>query len=117
MQPIVSPMFIYFLSIIKEIKNLIEVLFLIFFIVCVGKGWLCLEYFDDEEAENRRKGLKKSFIILVILMVLKIIIPNRDNLIMMYSSKYITVNNLQIGKEVVIDTVKEIADIIRGEEE
>lgn len=111
MQPIISPMFIYLIGVINNLK----LLFLIFGIasLIISGAGACTEF---EEKGFIPKWCKILFVTGLLNCTLVAIIPNRDTLIAMYTTKYITVENVKLGKEVVIDTVKEIVDAINRKE-
>ena len=111
MEPIISPAFIYLLSIIDGIKGLLFVTSLVCTGVCSA---LILIRLVEEKAIY--KFTKTGFIIGIISLILLIFVPDRDTLIAMYTAKYITVNNIKSGKEIVIDTIKEVVDAINKEE-
>lgn len=111
MEPIISPTLIYLLSIVNSVKGIL---------FCVGLfgtgilGMLVLFFtLDDEEVPNK---IKTCFVASIICGLFNMFIPSKETLIAMYASKYVTANNIKLGKEVVIDTVKEIIDIINKED-
>lgn len=112
MTPIISPMFIYLLSVIDNFKGIL------FCIGLFGSGILGMLIFfmmiDDNEIP---KKIKTYFVASIICGLFNMFIPSKETLMVMYASKYITVDNIKLGKEAVVDTVKEIVDIINKEEE
>ena len=111
MEPIISPVFIYLLSIIGSIKALLFIIAIVGAFFCVLTTAWCL---DDGKSIPR--CAKQGAVVVVVALLLHIFIPDRDTLIAMYTAKYITVNNIQSGKEIVIDTIKEVVDAINKEE-
>lgn len=112
MEPIISPMFIYLLSIVGNL----EMLFIIMY-------WLSVVYFIilfmtryDYDDRQWVKHMRYNTICFILFVMLSIFIPTKETLIAMYASKYITVNNIKLGKEVMTDTVKEIISIINKED-
>lgn len=107
MESIISPIFIYVLSIVDGIKGIL------FCIGLFGSGIFGMLIFfmmlDDNEIP---KKIKTYFIVSVTCALLNLFIPSKDVLMVMYASKYVTVNNIKLGKEAVVDTIKEIVEII-----
>lgn len=107
MQPIISPMFIYILGVINSVKFLIIMFTVISFFISTTYA-IC-------EVDNGRPIPKLSKILFVVSMIGLTVFsftPNKETLIAMYTTKYVTVENVKLGKEVVIDIVKEIVDVI-----
>lgn len=111
MEPIISPMFIYLLSIIGNLETLFTIMY--------GLSIVCFIFLFTTEYDDRRRWIKHvrcNTICFILFILLSILTPTKETLIAMYASKYITVNNIKLGKEAVIDTVKEIVEVINKEE-
>lgn len=116
MEPIISPVFIYLLSIVDNISIIFKIG--IGFSICAMVFFLLLliEIRSDEDWIKWKKCMRNIIIGLITCSVIVIFIPNKETLIAMYATKYITVNNIKSGKEIVIDTIKEVVDAInKGE--
>lgn len=111
MQPIISPMFIYILGIVNSVRLLIILFAVVSFVISIVYA-NC----EVDEGKPIPKLSKTLFVSSMIGFTIFSFIPNRDTLISMYTSKYVTVENVKLGKEVVIDTVKEVVDIISRKE-
>lgn len=111
MEPIISPIFIYMLGIVDDFKSL----FIITAIICISLGGASI-VMNCMDGNNIPRHSKLSVVIGTIALILYTFIPNKETLMTMYASKYVTVNNIKLGKEVVVDTVKEIVDIINKED-
>lgn len=112
MEPIISPMFIYLLSIVGNLEMLFTIMY-----------WLSVVYFiilfmtkHDYDDHQWVKHMRYNTICFILFVMLSIFIPTKETLIAMYVSKYITVNNIKLGKEIMTDTVKEIISIINKED-
>lgn len=107
MNPIISPMFIYVLGIINNVRFLIILSAVVSFVISIAyASWVI---------DNGKPIPKLSKILFVVSMVGFTVFsftPNKETLIAMYTTKYITVENVKLGKEVVVDTVKEIIEVI-----
>lgn len=116
---IINPIIIYLIGIVDGIKDLMFFLTVAIIILMLVTGIIACAYSD----ENNFKGLekcKKTFIKLSVFLVLTIalntFIPNKNTMIAMVSTKYITTENIKLGKDVVVDTIKEIVEVINKEE-
>lgn len=107
MQPIVSPMFIYILGIINSVKFSIILFAVVSFVISIAyASW------ELDDSKPIPKLSKMLFVASILGFTVFSFTPNKETLIAMYTAKYITVENVKLGKEVVIDTVKEIIDAV-----
>lgn len=114
-----SPLFIYLLGIIDSIKVVLVLAIIASILVCVFTfvfGMSGYEY-GDREVKVYFKYAKISLMIFIISGLLQILTPNRNTLIAMYATKYITVDNIKMSKEVMIETIEEVMNIIKDKEE
>lgn len=111
MEPIISPAFIYLLSIIGSIKALLFIVVIVGAFTCAVVIAWCLD-----DGKKIPRCAKCGTVAIIIALLLNIFMPDRNTLIAMYATKYITVNNIKSGKEIVIDTIKEVVDAINKEE-
>jgi len=122
MTPIISPWFIYLLSIVNLIKT-----FFILFAIIAGIGmaagffsWsLCATGNDEyEELESSKKLAKISTPLFILFLTLAIFIPSRNTLIGIYVTKHITTNNikkgLEIGRVAKEEIKKDVIDLINA---
>lgn len=116
---IINPMTIYLIGIIDGIKHFMFLLTVLTVVLMIITLVTACSYSDD----NNLKGLekyKKFFIKLsicfVMLMAANVLTPNKNTMIAMVSTQYITTENIKLGKDVVIDTIKEVITIINKEE-
>lgn len=121
MNIIINPWFIYLLSIVDSIKTLLGFLILISLCVSVFLSVFSIcekasGYNGDDAVEVYFKYAKIFVISCIVSTILQIFIPNRNALITIYATKYITVDNIKTGKTIVVDTIKEIVDAINKEE-
>lgn len=117
MQPIINPLFIYLLSIIETLRCAISVFIFIGVAACILFGLISFEEYDNSEMKSIHTIFKRATIATTILAVLYIFIPDKNTLIAMYATKYITVDNIKYGKEIVVDSIKEIVEIVKNKEE
>lgn len=117
MQPIINPLFIYLLSVIETLKGTMSAFIFIGIVVCILTGIISFVEHYNDGAKEIFKILKIAAITTTILSVLYIFIPDKNTLIAMYATKYITVDNIKYGKEIVVDSIKEIVEIIKDKEE
>ena len=126
MEPIVSPWFIYLLSIVSGVKNT----FLFFVLLSGLVVAICLIikvclYIDETEfnnPENTRKSVravsKLAYPLFIISLLGTIFIPNKNALIGMYVANEITPDNItkavEIGKDFKESVKKDVLDIIQS---
>lgn len=85
-------------------------------ICCMFLGLAASDEDDEKMVEKCKRYFKKCFIWLVITIAINTIVPNKNTMIAIVSTKYITTENIKLGKDVVIDTIKEIVEVINEEE-
>lgn len=117
MQPIINPLFIYLLSTIETLRKAMFVFILIGMAACILFGLILFEEYNNSEMKSIHTIFKRATITTTILAVLYIFIPDKNTLIAMYATKYITVDNIKYGKEIVVDSIKEIVEIVKNKEE
>ncbi len=119
MEPIVSPWFIYVLSLLNAligVTSCITVLsgVLIFFLVA---GYFAF-YDDDEFLTMYRKVIKKAIVVFAVASVVAFFTPTKNTAIQMYVAKTITyskISNVKNAGESLKDEIKkDIIDIIRA---
>lgn len=93
------------------------VFILIGILVCILTGVIQFAEYNNERATTIFKIFKRTAITTTILAVLYIFIPDKNTLIAMYATKYITIDNIKHGKEIIVDSIKEIVEIIKNKEE
>lgn len=114
MQPIISPMFIYILGVIDSLESIFCLILIIDIIVFIFSPILADKMSDSysDEAPMLRRIIKLCAIVFTFIILAVTFVPSKETLIAMYTTKYVTVENVKLGKEVVIDIVKEIVDVI-----
>lgn len=126
MEPIVSPLTIYVLSVVNHLLCLIQGLLCIDIIL----GSLCLMFYWDKHSDLKYeykekeialcrekmvvygKGLKYSIIAGVALGLLCVFIPNRDTIIAMLVASYITPDNMSTANEVIKSNMQDYINMI-----
>lgn len=120
MQPIVNPIFIYLLSILDGIHNLITIFILLSIIVFIVPVFLIVySWFEgyDTFIQKYKSYIKKGLIYFIFFNLLGTFIPTKESAIMIYTSKFVTVNNINTSKEFLLNTFQEVMDIINKENE
>lgn len=126
MEPIVSPLIIYILSVVDHLLGFVKLLLGTDVILCI-----CLIIFrwntkidlDYEITQKGRdlyreklgsynKGIKYSIIAGIVLGFLCVVIPNRDTLIAMLVASYVTPDNLSTANEVVKSNIQDYINMI-----
>lgn len=107
-EPIISPLFIYLLSITENI---------IFFLEIIGGLLICSIFYlllnADLLIEENKIIFKKIVIILCVCFLMLIFIPSKNTLLSMLVSKYITIDNIIKGKELIQNSVDYIINAIK----
>lgn len=126
MQPIVNPIFIYFLSTLDGVHTFIKILIILSMVVFIVPILLIVfNWFDsygitslDENVIQKCKPyIKKGLIYFLIFHLLSTFIPTKESAIIIYTSKFVTVNNINTSKEFLLNTFQEVMDIINKESE
>ncbi len=105
MTPIISPWFIYLLSVVNPIKYVFTVFAVLAGIVLLMGivGWFICDTEKEEFGENWLRLWKKIIIIttpvFILSLMLSIFLPSRNTLIEIYVTKHITMNNIKKGIE------------------
>lgn len=118
MNPIISPMFIYVLSVVDSFIGLLWGSICLLIIILIFSPFIadkCTETYE-EGAALFKKIVKRCIVGIIIISIGLVFIPNKETLMIMYASKYVTVDNIKLGKEAVIDTIKDIVEIIDKKE-
>ena len=107
-EPIISPLFIYLLSLVD---NTIAFLIIIIIALCFSIFMVVVttELCDEED----KLIFKRLTITLFIFILLFILIPNKETLLSMLVSKYITIDNIVKGKELIQNSVDYIVNAIK----
>ena len=125
MEPIVSPWFIYFLSLVDSIICLLVTTAILsaiaLLIYYIGFGMTAGSYSQNERERwvNGWKGKAKLLWILIVVCVpLSVFIPSKNTLIAMYVADNITPNNvekaLEVGKDFKEEIKKDIFELIEA---
>lgn len=116
---IISPIIIYLIGIVDGFKGFLfflACLAAIIMLICVLLGAAAHEDSDNKLVERCRKLFRNSLASFIVIIALNTLIPNKNTMIAIISTKYITAENIKLGKDAVIDTVKEIVKVINKEE-
>lgn len=118
---IISPMWFYFVDVLRELEIALVVIALIFgiillFFICfqladIGNAW-------DESGVKAAKARLKKFVKLlsipVICLVVAILIPSKDTMYEMMIAKYITHENISFSVEAVKSAVDYIVEALKA---
>ena len=125
MEPIISPWFIYLLSLANACIVILTVFALCSFTALLVY-YIRLACMQSEYDESDRKkwlvGWKKVkgkvWVLFVVTLTLSVFIPSKNTIIAMYVADNITSNNvgkaLEVGKEFKDEIKKDILDLIEG---
>lgn len=116
---IIDPMIIYLIGIIDGLKDFmfflaVAIIILMFIVALIACS--CSDENDTKGLEKCKKFFIKLLIFLVLTIALNVLTPNKNTMIAMVSTQYITTENIKLGKDVVVDAIKEIVEVINKEE-
>ena len=126
MTPIISPWFIYFLSIVDGIKY-VALAFAIVAGIAILVGAVRMSMGagfgeDDSDLIGGRAILKKAILPFIVFLFLAILIPSRNIIIAMYVTKFVTTDNVTKAieasgnfKDVIKKDIIEIIEAMKGE--
>lgn len=124
MEPVISPMFFYFLSIADAFKMSLVALIIIFsislFIISIYFVVESATGYDTEKTKEQYKRLPKKTTILgyLFIILLAILIPSKNTLIEMEVARNITYDRIDkvisVGKDIKNDLKVDIIDIIKA---
>ena len=119
MEPIINPMFFYWLSVVDNLRG-ISIGFMIsslIVLVILGVVYIC-SIGTDFLDENGKKAFKTimifSIIICILFSILLIFVPSKDTLIEMVIAQNLTTNNIEAGIEAVKGVTDYIIEAIKG---
>ena len=136
MDPIINPMAIYAIVTLDKISHISGIflfiggLLLIFYSLTINeekrKFYKKKSCFETDEAYAEQKDLLEKEIskdsgtlkiitkLWFLALALFILIPKRDEMVLMYASSFITPDNLTWTKEAFLELIKEIAETVKS---
>lgn len=113
MNPIINPLFFYFISVADVLRFLLLIGGAIVLFVCFI---CCIDY----DAENITKFLKKPIIISLIVGTIGIFIPSENTCYKMLAASLITPDNIEVvkdGTQELVDYIIDVADQITEDDD
>lgn len=118
MEPVVSPWIIYWISVLSNIGGALT------FVMClsiISSIILCVIHISDRSScysskldfPNWFKYFKLSIIITCISCLIGIFIPDRQTMISMVVTSYITPDNINITTDYVVELVQRITEAVK----
>jgi len=103
MEPIISPYVIYAINTIGKIQEIAYG----FSIACFVGGIIIFAFWDDDinEVDIPFKALS---IISLVAFILGVFLPTKETMIQMAAASYITPDNINLGKDYIIEIIKEV---------
>lgn len=102
---------IYLITVLSNLDFFARLVFVVTaFIILVSIFALACALIDkkDEESNVYKSYIKKSVIIFSICATINILVPSKEDMYMIYATKYVTKENLQMTK----DEVKNLIDYV-----
>ena len=106
MQPIISPWLFYVAAIANKVV-------LASFLMAMTSFFISLICFLHEDEGVERQTTIKWFKAGIIAIVIAIIIPDGDTVYKMIAASMVTPDNIDMGKDYIIQCIKEAADAMR----
>ena len=110
MEPIISPWVIYALHVFDKLYLACGILLM----CCVTIAPLLAIFGDMENSEGIMKYAKILAIVAAICALSLIIVPNKDALIAMIATSYITPDNIQVVQGNVREFIKQISEAVQN---
>lgn len=121
MEPIVSPWFIYCISVIEHLRAFIGAVAFVAVIldICIIVGAFIetddfVSVFYNREENKIKPFIKLLIVVSIIFPLLSVFIPTKETIIAMYVANMITPDNLNFANEVFKNNLKDYVDIISG---
>ena len=116
MEPIISPWAIYWISVLSHIGGLLCCIMIISIITFIVLGAIRLADTYNDDYSKIDKWIKISIIVSCVCGVISAFIPDRDTMLAMVTAQYITVDNINVTTEYIIDLVGKISEAVKGVE-
>jgi hypothetical protein len=110
MEPIISPWVIYAVQLLDNLRDVAMILFVLSGIASV---LLAIPVILDDK-DLPKKYLKKAVIIAAICGGMDIIIPNKETMITMIATSYITPDNIQMTQGNIVEFIKQISEAVQN---
>lgn len=117
MNPIINPLFFYFISVTGVLRGLFMIGgFVIAGCICFAGFIMCVDY----DIEDIFKVFKKPVIIALIIGTIGVFIPSENTCYKMLAASLITPDNIEIvkdGTQDLVDYIIDVADQITGDDD
>lgn len=114
MEPVINPWIFYWISVLSNIGALLLFLMFISITVFIVLGSLRLgDIYDDDDNSKLDKWIKISIIVSCICAIVNIFIPDRNTMLAMVTAQYITIDNINVTTEYIIDLVDKINEAVK----
>lgn len=113
MEPIISPWIFYLISVSESLKVFSITATILIFVLLFSLFIVRTVTFDEEPRAELCKWIRISAISVVIFSFLSIALPSEQTSYNMLTAQYATSNNIQNGKEAIVDMIREIATIVK----
>ena len=107
MEPIVSPVLVYLIGTVDNLKGLC---FLVSVFTLVWIVVICYTRFIEGDEESRPN--KYVIIVAVTFLLLTILIPSQETLIAMVVSSHVTPDNVMVSEQHIIDMITRITEAV-----
>lgn len=117
MNPIINPLFFYFISVTDVLHFLLLIIGFGVVIICVFAGFICCV---DYDAKDILKFFKKPIIIGLIIAIIGIFIPSKNTCYKMLTASLITPDNIEVvkdGTQELVDYIIDVADQITEDDD
>lgn len=117
MNPIISPVWVYFIHLSSTIYNLAITVGVLAIIALLMLFLYRIEFDSDDQDDEKYVGhinkyIKICVIVMVICTIILVFIPDEKTMYAMMAASMITPDNISAVEEHIIDLIKEIANAV-----
>ena len=114
MEPIISPVWIYLISLASKIQIFSILISVAALFVWVSIYVGAIKFYDEEGEleELRREWLQNFAIVMIVCVLIFMVIPDKDTMYEMLAASIITPDNISGGEDYIINLITKIANVI-----
>ena len=114
MDPIVSPVWIYFIHVANMIYGLSIIAWVISLLILVLISIDTFDFDGPNSEESKRKCMKKCAIVMLVCTLAFILIPDKNTMYAMFAASIVTPDNISVGEEHIVNLIAKIANAINA---
>lgn len=111
---IINPIWFYLINVADTLKTAFYIIGpVLIFIAGISTGVTIDMVCNDEEAANTRKIAKKIAIVGIILLIIAILLPNKETSYTMLVASQVTTTNIELATNAVKECIDYIASVMK----